>query len=560
MMEHLWYKSYPAGMARTIDPNEYSSLNAMFDEAFKKHASRNYAVCMDKFLSFKELDALSAKVGAWLQSRGLKPGARVAIMMPNVLQYPVAMAGVLRGGFVVVNVNPLYTPRELEHQLKDSGAEAIIILENFATTLEQVIPNTQIKHVMLASMGDLLGFVKGMIVNTVVRHVKKMVPAFTLSAPGVQVTRFNAALADAERMTLKPVQVKHEDVAFLQYTGGTTGVSKGAVLTHRNVISAMLQAEAMMAPAVNLGSKVEQLNVITALPLYHIYALAACGLLAMRMGWLITLIPNPRDIPGFVKELAKRPFHIFPGLNTLFNALANNADFQRLDFSQLKLTQAGGMATQEAVAKKWQGVTGATVIEGWGMSETVAIGTNNITTNKTFTGTIGVPLSSVEIVIRDDDNKSMPTGEAGEMCIKGPNVMSGYWQRPDETAKNFTPDGYFKTGDIGFISPEGLIKIIDRKKDMVLVSGFNVYPNEIEGVVSGMPGVLECAVIGVPDQHSGEAVKLFVVRKDPTLTEDAVKRFCNDNLTGYKRPKYVEFRDDLPKSNVGKVLRKELRG
>ncbi len=558
-MEHLWYKSYPAGMARTIDPAEYTSLNAMFDEAFKKHASRNYAVCMDKFLSFKELDALSAKVGAWLQSRGLKPGARVAIMMPNVLQYPVAMAGVLRGGFVVVNVNPLYTPRELEHQLKDSGAEAIIILENFATTLEQVLPNTQVKHVMLASMGDLLGFVKGMIVNTVVRHVKKMVPAFTLSAPGVQVTRFNAALADAERMSLKPAQAKHEDVAFLQYTGGTTGVSKGAVLTHRNVIAAILQAEAMMAPATNLGTKVEQLNVITALPLYHIYALAACGLLAMRSGWLITLIPNPRDIPGFVKELAKRPFHIFPGLNTLFNALANNADFQRLDFTQLKLTQAGGMATQEAVAKKWQGVTGGTVIEGWGMSETVAIGTNNITTNKTFTGTIGVPLSSVEIVIRDDDNNSMPTGEAGEMCVKGPNVMSSYWQRPDETAKNFTPDGYFKTGDIGFISPEGLIKIIDRKKDMVLVSGFNVYPNEIEGVVANMPGVLECAVIGVPDQHSGEAVKLFVVRKDPTLTEDAVKRFCNDNLTGYKRPKYVEFRDDLPKSNVGKVLRKELR-
>jgi long-chain acyl-CoA synthetase len=558
-MEHLWYKSYPPGMAHTINPDTYSSINALFDEAFRKHANKNYAVCMDKFMTFRELDVLSAKVGAWLQSRGLKAGARVAIMLPNVLQYPVAMAGVLRGGFVVVNVNPLYTPRELEHQLKDSGAEAIIILENFATTLEQVLPHTQIKHVMLASMGDLLGVVKGLVVNTVVRHVKKMVPAFTLSAPGVQITRFNAALAEADRMTLKAAQVSGDDVAFLQYTGGTTGVSKGAVLTHRNVVAAMLQAESSMAPALNSEPKVEQSNIITALPLYHIYALTACGLLSMRMGNLITLIPNPRDIPGFVKELAKRPFHVFPGLNTLFNALANNADFQRLDFSQLKLTQAGGMATQEAVAKKWQGVTGKAVVEGWGMSETCALGTNNITNSKAFTGTIGVPLSSIDIAIRDDDNKPMNTGEPGEICIKGPNVMTGYWQRPDENEKNFTTDGYFKTGDIGFINTDGFVKIIDRKKDMVLVSGFNVYPNEIEGVVANMPGVLECAVIGVPDQHSGEAVKLFVVRKDPTLTEDAVKRFCNDNLTGYKRPKYVEFRDDLPKSNVGKVLRKELR-
>jgi long-chain acyl-CoA synthetase len=558
-MEHLWYKSYPPGMAHTINPNTYSSLIALFDEAFRKHGDKNYAVCMDKFMTFRELDALSAKIGAWLQSRGLKPGARVALMLPNVLQFPVAMAGILRGGYVVVNVNPLYTPRELEHQLKDSGAEAIIILENFATTLEQVLPNTQVKHVMLASMGDLLGLVKGLIVNTVVRHVKKMVPAFTLSAPGVQITRFNAALSEAERMTLKPAQASGDDVAFLQYTGGTTGVSKGAVLTHRNVVAAMLQAESSMAPALNSEGKVEQFNVITALPLYHIYALTACGLLSMRMGNLITLIPNPRDIPGFVKELAKRPFHVFPGLNTLFNALANNADFQRLDFSQLKLTQAGGMATQEAVAKKWQGVTGKAVVEGWGMSETCALGTNNITNSKAFTGTIGVPLSSIDIAIRDDDNKPMNTGEPGEICIKGPNVMTGYWQRPDENEKNFTTDGYFKTGDIGFINTDGFVKIIDRKKDMVLVSGFNVYPNEIEGVVANMPGVLECAVIGVPDQHSGEAVKLFVVRKDPTLTEDAVKRFCNDNLTGYKRPKYVEFRDDLPKSNVGKVLRKELR-
>jgi long-chain acyl-CoA synthetase len=395
-----------------------------------------------------------------------------------------------------------------------------------------------------------------MIVNFVVRHVKKMVPAYSLP----NAVRFNTAMAEAERMTLKPVQVTRDDIAFLQYTGGTTGVSKGAVLTHRNVIAAMLQAEATMAPALAQEPKVDQVNVIAALPLYHIYALTACALLGMRQGNLLTLIPNPRDIPGFVKELAKRPFHVLPGLNTLFNALANNADFQRLDFSQLKLTQAGGMATQEAVAKKWQGVTGCAVVEGWGMSETTAIGTNNITTSKEFTGTIGVPLPNVDIAIKDDDGNDIAQGKDGEICIKGPNVMQGYWNRPDETAKNMTADGYFRTGDIGFINDKGFVKIVDRKKDMLLVSGFNVYPTEIEGVVVNHPGVLECAVIGVPDVHSGEAVKLFVVRKDPSLTEEAVKNFCNENLTGYKRPKYVEFRDDLPKSNVGKVLRKDLRG
>jgi long-chain acyl-CoA synthetase len=543
-------------MPRDVDPDQYSSLVGLFEEAFRKYADRNFAVCMDKFLSFRELDAMSARIGAWLQSRGLPRGARVAIMLPNILQYPCAMAGVLRAGYVVVNVNPLYTPRELEHQLKDSGAEVIIILENFAHTLQQVIDKTPVKHVLLCSMGDMLGFVKGNLVNFVVRHVKKMVPEFQLP----HVTRFNTAMAEAERMTLKPAQVSRDDIAFLQYTGGTTGVSKGAVLTHRNVIAAMLQAEASMQPALAVEPKVEQFNVITALPLYHIYALTACGLLSMRQGNLITLIPNPRDIPGFVKELAKRPFHVLPGLNTLFNALANNPEFQRLDFSSLRLTQAGGMATQEAVAKKWQGVTHSVVVEGWGMSETCAIGTNNITVSKEFTGTIGVPLPGVDIVIRDDDNRDMPTGEAGEICIKGPNVMQGYWNRPDETAKSMTPDGYFKTGDIGFINDKGFVKIIDRKKDMILVSGFNVYPNEIEGVVASHPGVSECAAIGVPDVHSGEAVKLFVVRKDPTLTEEAIKAYCNENLTGYKRPKYVEFRDELPKSNVGKILRKELRG
>ncbi|MBU6437249.1 MAG: AMP-binding protein, partial [Betaproteobacteria bacterium] len=465
-MEKLWYKSYPKGMPHEIDPDQYASLNALFDEAFRKHAGSNYAVCMDRMLTYRELDETSARVGAWLQSRGLPSGARVAIMLPNVLQFPCAMAGILRAGYVVVNVNPLYTPRELEHQLKDSGAEAIVILENFAATLQQVIDKTPVKHVLLCSMGDMLGFVKGNLVNFVVRHVKKMVPEFTLP----HVTRFNTAMAEAERMTLKPVQTGRNDIAFLQYTGGTTGVSKGAVLTHRNVIAAMLQADASMAPSLAAQPATGQLNMIAALPLYHIYALTACALWAMRQGQLITLIPNPRDIPGFVKELAKRPFHILPGLNTLFNALANNADFQRLDFSQLRLSQAGGMATQEAVAKKWEGVTGSTVTEGWGMSETCAIGTNNIAINKKFTGTIGVPLSSVDIVIRDDDNREMPTGEAGEICIKGPNVMQGYWNRPDETAKSMTPDGYFKTGDIGFMDANGYVKIIDRKKDMILVS------------------------------------------------------------------------------------------
>jgi long-chain acyl-CoA synthetase len=550
-----WLKSYPDKMAHSIDPDTYPSLVALFDEAFRKYAQRDYAVCMDRVLTVKELEHVSALVGAWLQSKGLEKGARVAIMLPNVLQFPCAMVGVLRAGYTVVNVNPLYTPRELEHQLKDSGAEAIIILENFATTLEQVLPRTPVKHILLCAMGDMLGFVKGSIVNFVVRNVKKMVPAFSLP----NATRFNAALADAERMTLKPAQLGPNDVAFLQYTGGTTGVSKGAVLTHRNVVAAMLQAEASMAPALAKPPHVEQMNVITALPLYHIYALTACALLGLRQGNLLTLIPNPRDIPGFVKELSKRPFHVLPGLNTLFNALANNPDFQRLDFSHLKLTQAGGMATQEAVAKKWHGVTHSAIVEGWGMSETCAIGTNNITTSTEFTGTIGVPLPNVDIAIKDDDGNDLPLGKDGEICIKGPNVMAGYWNRPDETAKNMTADGYFRTGDIGFIDERGFVKIVDRKKDMILVSGFNVYPTEIEGVVANHPGVLECAVIGVPDQHSGEAVKLFVVRKDPTLTEEAVKQYCNDNLTGYKRPKYIEFRDDLPKSPVGKVLRKDLR-
>jgi long-chain acyl-CoA synthetase len=554
-MEQLWHKSYPKGMAYEIDTGLYESIPALFDEAFRKYADRNYAVCMDKTLTFKQLDSMSAKVGAWLQSKGLAAGARVAIMLPNILQFPCAMAGILRAGYVVVNVNPLYTARELEHQLKDSGAEAIIVLENFATTLEQIIDKTPVKHVLMCSMGDMLGFWKGILVNFAVRHVKKMVPAYNMP----NAIRFNSAMADAERMSLKPTHAKRDDVAFLQYTGGTTGVSKGGVLTHGNVIAAMLQAEASMAPVLDVEPRPGQFNVVTALPLYHIYALAGCALLSLRQGNMMLLIPNPRDLPGFVKELAKRPFHVFPGLNTLFNGLANNADFQRLDFGPLRLTQAGGMATSEAVAAKWLGITGSAVVEGWGMSETCAIGTNNITNSKTFTGTIGIPLSSIDIVIRTDDNQPVPQGESGEMCIKGPNVMVGYWNRPDETKKSFTPDGYFMTGDIGFIDANGFIKIIDRKKDMVLVSGFNVFPTEIEGEVQNHPGVLECAVIGVPDVHAGEAVKLFVVRKDPTLTEEALRQFCNERLTGYKRPKYIEFRDDLPKSNVGKILRKDLR-
>ena len=550
-MDKIWLKSYPEGVPAEIDYTQYRSINQLFDESFRKFADRNAYVCMDKFLTYGELDQLSQRFGAWLQSKGLKKGARVAIMMPNVLQYPVAMAGALRAGYTVVNVNPLYTPRELQHQLNDSGAEAIVVLENFATTVEQVLSHTPVKHVVVASMGDLLGGLKGMLVNFVVRNVKKMVPAYSL--PGA--TTFKQALAEGGRQALKPAEVGPDDIAFLQYTGGTTGVSKGAVLLHRNVIANVLQNEAWL----QMKSAGDQLVFVTALPLYHIYSLTISAFMGMRLGGLCLLIPNPRDIPGFVKELAKYKVAVLPAVNTLYNALLNNPDFGKLDFSTYKLCNGGGMAVQQAVADRWLKVTGTPIIEGYGLSETSPVATANRVDIKEFTGTIGVPIPSTEVQILDDDGNPLPFGQAGEIAIRGPQVMAGYWNRPDETAKVMTPDGFFKTGDVGIMDEKGSTRIVDRKKDMIIVSGFNVYPNEVEGVVAAHPGVLEVACIGVPDKNSGEAVKLFVVRKDPNLTAEQILDFCKHELTAYKKPKYIEFRDELPKTNVGKILRRQLR-
>ncbi|CAG9180377.1 long-chain fatty acid--CoA ligase [Cupriavidus pinatubonensis] len=554
-MDRFWLKHYPAGVPAEIDASQFRSLAQLLEHSFRTYADRRAFVCMDKAITYGELDRMSAHFAAWLQSRGLRPGARVAIMMPNVLQYPVVLAAVLRAGFVVVNVNPLYTPRELEHQLKDSGAEAIVILENFATTLQQVLARTPVKHVVVASMGDLLGGLKGAIVNFVVRNVKKMVPEWELP----NCVRFNAVLGEGRKLTLQPATTGPDDVAFLQYTGGTTGVSKGAVLLHRNVVANVLQSEAWMQPALNKGEPIEQVVTITALPLYHIFALTVCCLLGMRNGGMSVLIPNPRDIPGFIKELQKYKFHMFPAVNTLYNALLNNPEIGKVDFSGLRVANGGGMAVQEAVAKQWLAKTGCPIIEGYGLSETSPSATCNPTDSNAFSGTIGLPLPSTEIAIRDDDRRDVPLGQPGEICIRGPQVMAGYWNRPDETAKVMTPDGFFKTGDIGVMDERGYTKIVDRKKDMILVSGFNVYPNEIEGVAAECPGVLEVAAVGVPDTHSGEVVKLYVVKKDPALTEADVIEFCKERLTGYKRPKYVEFRTELPKTNVGKILRRELR-
>ena len=554
-MEKPWIKNYPAGVPAEIDPTQYETVAAMLEESMKKFAARTAFVCMGKSITYGELDAASLKLGAWLQSRGLEPGSRVALMMPNIMQYPVCVAAVLRAGYVVVNVNPLYTPRELEHQLKDSGAQAIVIIENFATTLQKVIANTPVKHVVVAAMGDLLGGLKGMLVNLVVRKVKKMVPEFSL--PGS--FRFNDVVAQGAGMTLKNVPRTREDVAFLQYTGGTTGVSKGATLLNRNVVANMLQVEEWLQPAVNTRSANVQLNFVCCLPLYHIFALTVCNMIGTRIGACNLLIPNPRDIPGFVKELSTFKFNIFPCLNTLFNALANNPEFAKLDFSSLKISLGGGMATQKAVADKWTAITGSSIVEGYGLSETSPVATCNLATLKGFTGTIGLPMPSTEIAIRDDEGKDVPQGESGEICIRGPQVMAGYWQRPDETANVMSADGYFKSGDVGIMDESGYTRIVDRKKDMVLVSGFNVYPSEIEEVAMSCPAVMEAAVIGVPDEHSGEVPKIFIVKKDPNLTEQAVQDYLKEHLTGYKRPKFIEFRTDLPKTPVGKILRRELR-
>lgn len=554
-MDKIWLKSYPDNVPAEIDCTQYRSVTHLLEESFQKYAERNAFVCMDKFMTYRELDKLSAQMGAWLQSRGLQPGARVAIMLPNVLQYPVALAAILRAGYTVVNVNPLYTPRELEHQLTDSGSEAIIVLENFATTVEQVLPRTQVKHVIVATMGDLLGTLKGAIVNLVVRKIKKMVPAFSLPTA----ISFNKMLAEGARLSLKPVQQGHDDIVFLQYTGGTTGVSKGAMLLHRNVIANVLQNEAWISPVMTKEMRATSMGFVSALPLYHIYSLTVSALMGMRLGGLNVLIPNPRDIPGFVKELAKYKIVVFPAVNTLYNALLNNEDFAKLDFSSYKVCNGGGMALQRTVAERWLKVTGCPLIEGYGMSETSPVVTGNRVDITEFTGTIGMPIPSTEVAIIDDDGVHVPLGQPGEIAVKGPQVMAGYWQRPDETARSMTADGYFKTGDVGIMDERGYVRIVDRKKDMIIVSGFNVYPNEVEEVVASCPGVLECACIGVPDANAGEAVKVFVVRKDPNLTVEMIREHCKHELTAYKKPKYIEFRDELPKTNVGKILRRQLR-
>jgi len=556
-MEKIWLKSYPKGVPAEIDANAYRSIPHLFDENIGKYRDRPAYICMGKAITFAEVDRLSTAFGAWLQSKGLAKGTRVAVMMPNVLQYPAAVFGILRAGCTVVNVNPLYTPRELEHQLKDSGAEVIVILENFAATLQQVLAKTPVKHVVLASMGDLLGF-KGLIVNFVVRKVKKdpagksLVPPFSL--PGA--VPFNTVIAEGSRLQLKKVDVGPEDIAFLQYTGGTTGVSKGAILLHRNIIANMEQVSAWFSPT---RKEDDPLVMVAPLPLYHIYALTCNCMFMLRDGGCNLLIPNPRDIPGFIKELKNNRFTAISGLNTLYNALLNHPDFAGIDFSQLRLASAGGMAMQQPVADRWQKATKVPILEGYGLTETSPVATTNPVDQTEFSGTIGLPIPSTVITIRDDDENILPVGQVGEICIAGPQVMKGYWQRPEETAKVMAKDGAFKTGDIGVMDERGFIKIVDRKKDMILVSGFNVYPNELEAVVAMMPGVLEVAVIGVPDEHSGEVPKVFIVKKDPALTEQMVLEHCREQLTGYKRPRHVEFRAELPKTNVGKILRRALR-
>ncbi|MBC7394547.1 MAG: long-chain-fatty-acid--CoA ligase [Variovorax sp.] len=555
MTDRPWLSSYPQGVPADIDASRYASLVALMEESFTKYADRTAYSFMGKDVSYAETDKQSKALAAYLQGLGLVKGDRVAAMMPNCPQYPMAVAAILRAGLILVNVNPLYTPRELEHQLKDSGAKAIVIMENFGITLQHCIASTPIKHIVLASMGDRLGFLKGALVNYVVRNVKKLVPDFNLPTA----VRFNDALDQGAARAFQPVTIGPDDVAVLQYTGGTTGVSKGAVLLHRNVIANVLQSEAWNDPVMQRVPNGEQPTSVCALPLYHIFAFTVNMMLGLRTGGKVILIPNPRDMAATLKELSKHTFHSFPAVNTLFNGLANHADFNTVNWKNLKVSVGGGMAVQGAVAKLWLEKTGCPICEGYGLSETSPSATCNPTTSTSYTGTIGLPLPSTWLKLLDDDGIEVPAGERGEIAIKGPQVMAGYWQRPDETAKVMTPDGYLKTGDIGTVDAQGFFKIVDRKKDMVLVSGFNVYPNEVEDVVATLAGVLECAVVGVPDEKTGEAVKLVIVRKDPTLTEDQVKEFCRANLTGYKQPRVIEFRTDLPKTPVGKILRRELR-
>ncbi len=555
MTDRIWLKSYPPGVAADIDVAQYTSLVALMEESFKKYAGSVAYNFMGKDVTYAQTDNLSQAFAAYLQGLGLARGDRVAVMMPNVPQYPVAVAAILRAGLVLVNINPLYTPRELEHQLKDSGSKAIVILENFGTTLEKCIAATQVKHVVLCAMGDQLGLIKGALVNYVVRHSKKLVPAFSL--PGA--VRFNDAVARGTSATLKKPEIKADDVAVLQYTGGTTGVSKGAVLLHRNLIANVLQNEAWGNPLFSKIPASEQRTFVCALPLYHIFAFTYCMMLGMRMGGKLILIPNPRDMPGMLKELSKHRIHIFPAVNTLFNGMANHPDFNTVDWSHLKGSTGGGTAVQSAVAKIWLEKTGCPILEGYGLSETSPTASGNPATATEFSGSIGVPMPNTWMKLLDDDGNEVGPGESGEIAIKGPQVMAGYWQRPDETAKVMTADGYFKSGDIGVMDERGFFKIVDRKKDMVLVSGFNVYPTELEDVVTQLDGVMECACVGVPDAKTGEAVKLVIVKKNPSLTEAQVRAYCKENLTGYKQPKVIEFRAELPKTPVGKILRRELR-
>jgi long-chain acyl-CoA synthetase len=554
-VERIWLKSYPVGVPADVDIAQYPSLVALLEEAFTKYRDLPAYVCMGATLTYGQIDDLSRAFAAWLQGQGLKPGDRLALMMPNVLQYPVAMAAALRAGLIIVNVNPLYTARELAHQLHDSGARAIVILENFGATLQQALAQTSIERIVVTGIGDLMGFPKGLVTNFVVRRVKKVVPAFDLP----KIVKLNSAIAAGRSMPFTRPQISSKDVAVLQYTGGTTGVAKGAMLLHETLVAELLISEAWSEPGIKRKTIAGQLTIVCALPLYHVFAFIVCALLGMRTGALNVLIVNPRDISGLIKEISKYKFNMFPAVNTLFNALANNPEFAKLDFSGLLIANGGGMAVQEAVAKKWLAVTGCPIVEGYGLSETSAGVTCNPTDSNAFSGTIGLPMSNVDIRILDDAGNEVPVGSPGEIAIKGPQVMAGYWGRPDETAKAMTADGFFKSGDIGFVDARGYIKIVDRKKDMILVSGFNVYPNEIEEVVAHHPGVAECAAVGVPDKGSGEAVMLFVVKRDPTLTKEALAAFCATELTGYKRPRHIEFRSDLPKTNVGKILRRELR-
>jgi long-chain acyl-CoA synthetase len=555
MTDRIWLKSYPEGVPADLPPSPYPSLVALMEESFRQYADRPAYSFMGKQQTFGETDRLSQAFAAYLQSLGLAQGDRVAIMMPNVPQYPVVVAAILRAGYVVVNVNPLYTARELEHQLKDSGSKAIVILENFAHTLEKCLAATPLQHVVLCAMGDRLGLLKGTLVNTVVRHVKKMVPEFNL--PGA--VRFNDAVAQGARAALRQPEIRPDDVAVLQYTGGTTGVSKGAVLLHRNVIANVLQSQAWNQPVMQQVSAGEQITTVCALPLYHIFAFTVGMMLSMRTGGKLILIPNPRDLPAVLKELSKQVFHSFPAVNTLFNGLAHHPDASKVDWSHLKISIGGGMAVQSSVAKLWFEKTGCPICEGYGLSETSPSASCNPVTATEYTGTIGVPIPGTWMKLLDDEGRDVPQGQPGEIAIKGPQVMAGYWQRPDETAKVMTADGYFKSGDIGIMDEKGFFRIVDRKKDMILVSGFNVYPTEIEDVVASLSGVLECACVGMPDEKTGEAVKLVIVRKNPELTEAQVRAFCRENLTGYKQPKVVEFRTELPKTPVGKILRRELR-